>query len=407
MNKVRYIYITTNLLNGVQYVGQRKLPANTEIEKDSYLGSGTILLSAIKKHGRKNFKKEILEVCYSQSEADRLEQFYFDKFGVLRNRDKFYNRALAGQKWREIGHSEFMSNTMKEYYSIPENLDNMYLKRYGITKSEFERIKNENEVKKYNNKIDRLNKKIKKAKYKFYRNQTQDLRKEFYTESNRIKQKEIWKTKKSDPEFIKAIKKGNEKKDYKKISDGNRIKISSSNVKNKSIIYDKLHEFNLSGNELKCNRMIQHFLYGRFKSINGLLKGINTLTNRLKNECGIIIDKDDLINESKIIYKEMWDNKKFKMNVTINTKLNMSRSMMKNKNIIYEKLADNEKIISHLDVKIQNKISTYIYNKYKNKEPLYKFFNDLIEYFKNELNINISISELEKDAQKNYSLLVN
>ena len=33
-----YVYLTTNLLNGKQYVGERS--CNCEIENDKYLGSG-------------------------------------------------------------------------------------------------------------------------------------------------------------------------------------------------------------------------------------------------------------------------------------------------------------------------------------------------------------------------------
>lgn len=53
------IYITTNLINGKQYIGKdaRNNP--------KYLGSGTYLIKSIKKYGKENFKKEIIEHCSS------------------------------------------------------------------------------------------------------------------------------------------------------------------------------------------------------------------------------------------------------------------------------------------------------------------------------------------------------
>jgi len=52
-----YIYKTKNLVNGKIYIGQH---CGT---KPSYLGSGKLLKTAIKKYGRENFKREILEYC--------------------------------------------------------------------------------------------------------------------------------------------------------------------------------------------------------------------------------------------------------------------------------------------------------------------------------------------------------
>jgi hypothetical protein len=49
-----YIYKTTNLINGKIYIGKR---SHENPEKDRYLGSGRVLIQAIKKYGRENFKK--------------------------------------------------------------------------------------------------------------------------------------------------------------------------------------------------------------------------------------------------------------------------------------------------------------------------------------------------------------
>ena len=53
-----YIYKTTNLSNGKQYIG-----SHDGDPFDSYIGSGKLIIKAIKKYGRGNFIREILEKC--------------------------------------------------------------------------------------------------------------------------------------------------------------------------------------------------------------------------------------------------------------------------------------------------------------------------------------------------------
>jgi hypothetical protein len=52
MEKRYYIYITTNLINGKQYIGKHYGLIN-----DDYFGSGILLQKALKKYGKENFKK--------------------------------------------------------------------------------------------------------------------------------------------------------------------------------------------------------------------------------------------------------------------------------------------------------------------------------------------------------------
>jgi len=62
--KYHYIYKTTNLINGRYYYGMH----STNEMDDGYLGSGTYLRRAIKKHGNENFNREIIEFCKTRKE---------------------------------------------------------------------------------------------------------------------------------------------------------------------------------------------------------------------------------------------------------------------------------------------------------------------------------------------------
>lgn len=63
------VYLTTNLLNGRYYIGSHK----TENPNDDYLGSGKAILRAIKKHGRENFRKEIIFMAFDEEKMKEIE----------------------------------------------------------------------------------------------------------------------------------------------------------------------------------------------------------------------------------------------------------------------------------------------------------------------------------------------
>jgi group I intron endonuclease len=58
------------LLDGKFYIGKHQ----TKNLEDDYLGSGKLLKRAIKKHGKENFKKEILEICKTEEEMNAAEK---------------------------------------------------------------------------------------------------------------------------------------------------------------------------------------------------------------------------------------------------------------------------------------------------------------------------------------------
>lgn len=88
-----YIYMTTNLINGKMYIGQKK---STNFLKERYLGSGSLLRKAIKKYGKENFKVEMLCECDSKEELDEMEIYFIKQFNA-KDSDDFYNLAPDGE----------------------------------------------------------------------------------------------------------------------------------------------------------------------------------------------------------------------------------------------------------------------------------------------------------------------
>ena len=64
------VYKITNKINDKVYIGQ-----DTK-NRLSYFGSGILLKKAIKKYGRENFEKKILQTCSSLEELNKAEIFH-------------------------------------------------------------------------------------------------------------------------------------------------------------------------------------------------------------------------------------------------------------------------------------------------------------------------------------------
>lgn len=80
------VYKITNLINGKCYIGKDKH------NNPNYLGSGRRINSAIKKYGKENFIKEILEYCNTYDELRDREVYWIKKFNAAVSPD-FYNIA--------------------------------------------------------------------------------------------------------------------------------------------------------------------------------------------------------------------------------------------------------------------------------------------------------------------------
>jgi group I intron endonuclease len=83
------------MINGKRYIGQRKFYGTGHQKWQNYLGSGIILQKAIKKYGRKNFSRVIIDVSYSKEELDLKEIQYIKDYKATKT-DDFYNLVEGG-----------------------------------------------------------------------------------------------------------------------------------------------------------------------------------------------------------------------------------------------------------------------------------------------------------------------
>jgi group I intron endonuclease len=109
MKKYHFVYLTTNKLNGMLYVGIHS--ADRLIDK--YLGSGFQLNNDIATYGRECFERKVLQLYVTRAEAARGEQYYVEKYDTLFPNG--YNLTKGGQCGVEVSDEtkKKMSETRK------------------------------------------------------------------------------------------------------------------------------------------------------------------------------------------------------------------------------------------------------------------------------------------------------
>lgn len=113
--KSGYIYKTTNNINGKIYIGKK---INKIEESINYLGSGIFILRAIKKYGKENFVKEVLDIV-ENGDLNERERFWIKKYNS-NIYDIGYNLTSGGDGgslFKDKHHTEKtkkrISNTLK------------------------------------------------------------------------------------------------------------------------------------------------------------------------------------------------------------------------------------------------------------------------------------------------------
>lgn len=133
-----YIYKSINLTNNRFYVGKHESVFLTS----AYLGSGVVLKNAIKKYGRENFIKEILETCYSRKELNKREIFWIKTLDA-KNPKTGYNQTEGGtggsinkgkkfsKEWsNNISKARLAQGTTENHIKAKQDAD--YLKRQSV-----------------------------------------------------------------------------------------------------------------------------------------------------------------------------------------------------------------------------------------------------------------------------------
>lgn len=109
-----YIYKTTNIINGKFYFGKSEFNSD---ENPEYLGSGILLKKAIKKYGKENFIKQIIEDNVECTEQlNKLEKYYISN----NINENCYNLAEGGNGGNTIKH--YTEERLKQFKEKMSNV---------------------------------------------------------------------------------------------------------------------------------------------------------------------------------------------------------------------------------------------------------------------------------------------
>jgi hypothetical protein len=108
-----FIYITTNMINGKRYIGQRKFYRNW----NEYLGSGKLIKRAIEKYGKQNFNRTIVAIAFSEEQLNIFEKEWINLFDSDKNED-YYNIAQGGHGNTLSGLTDIQMKELKIKQSI-------------------------------------------------------------------------------------------------------------------------------------------------------------------------------------------------------------------------------------------------------------------------------------------------
>jgi hypothetical protein len=87
-----FIYKIINVLDNKFYIGIHQ----TNDLDDGYFGSGLLIKRSIKKHGKNNFKREIIEFCSNYEDLKSLEKKIITLDFIQENKGVCYNIQVGG-----------------------------------------------------------------------------------------------------------------------------------------------------------------------------------------------------------------------------------------------------------------------------------------------------------------------
>lgn len=204
-----YIYITTNNIDGKRYIGKRTY-TGTDIKNDTYLGSGKYFKNAVKKYGKKNFTKVILQVCETEDEAYEAETWWV-YISNANHLDAFYNIANGGKGGRKGLDPWNKGKKMSDEYC-----EKCRVRATGVKQTEETRIKKSNAMK---GKFDGENNYwySKHQSEESNRKRSQSLKGRFAGENNPMYGKhQSEESNRKRSEALKGVPKGERSEEYRK-----------------------------------------------------------------------------------------------------------------------------------------------------------------------------------------------
>ena len=137
--KVYFIYVTENLINGKLYIGQHTCDYDKQFT-DGYLGSGIAFKNAVKKYGVENFSRIIIDYADSPEELNELEAKYVDEEVIESNR--FYNLETGGKCNNNVSEEtkQKISIALKGHFVSEETKQKMSIRMSGENNPMFGRI---------------------------------------------------------------------------------------------------------------------------------------------------------------------------------------------------------------------------------------------------------------------------
>lgn len=138
LKSFHYVYLTVNKINGKKYIGQH----STDNPADVYIGSGRKFLSEVKKYGKPNFEKTILEYAKTADDLDSLETRYIKKYETMYPNG--YNMTSGGESKKEYSEKSLKLMSEKAKMRPPMSAET----REKISKSGIGRVFSEESKKK-------------------------------------------------------------------------------------------------------------------------------------------------------------------------------------------------------------------------------------------------------------------
>ncbi len=115
------VYLITNKINGKKYIGVDKN------NNPNYLGSGISVKLAIKKYGKNNFTKDIIEECHVSNVYDR-EIYWIKRYNAV-NSSNYYNISDGGKGGNKLNNPE----SYRKWLRNKQNLSELNSQRKGKT----------------------------------------------------------------------------------------------------------------------------------------------------------------------------------------------------------------------------------------------------------------------------------